>query len=87
MPYWGLYYACGYYYFLYLFAMDFALALIVYSGPVPTPIHSPLPKDVSFSSLTQQSTLFIQKSALQNLEEIGEGMIILLNSPSCYILL
>ena len=44
------------------------------SGIVPTPTHSPLPKDVNFSSLTQQSTLFIQRSALKDLQEIGEGM-------------
>ena len=54
--------------------MVFILVFYHVTGVMPTPINSPLPKDSSFSSLTQQSTLFIERSALQNLEEIGEGM-------------
>ena len=56
-------------------------------GVVPTPIHSPLPKDASLSSLTQQSTLFIQRSALQDLQEIGEGMSFMISQRQVYMIL
>jgi hypothetical protein len=41
-------------------------------GTGTTPAHSPLPKDDPLSLLRKQA-LFMQRSALKDLKEIGEG--------------
>ena len=41
-------------------------------GTGTTPVHSPLPRD-DHLSLLRQEALFIQRSTLKDLEEIGEG--------------
>ena len=43
-----------------------------YPGTGTTPVHSPLPKEENLT-LLRQKALFIQKSDLQDLSEIGEG--------------
>lgn len=42
-------------------------------GTGTTPVHSPLPRD-DHLSLLRQKALFMQRSALHDLEEIGEGL-------------
>ena len=41
-------------------------------GTGTTPVHSPLPKNDPLSLLRKQA-LFMQRSALKDLKEIGEG--------------
>ena len=45
-------------------------------GTGTTPVHSPLPKDDPLFLLRKQA-LFMQRSALKDLKEIGEGRYVL----------
>ena len=52
--------------------LPYLVSNVTHIGTGTTPVHSPLPKDDPLSLLRQQA-LFMQRSALQDLKEIGEG--------------
>ena len=53
-------------------------------GTGTTPVHSPLPKDDPLFLLRKQA-LFMQRSALKDLKEIGEGRCVLEATCVCPI--